>query len=751
MNKKRHSVLHSLMTAISIAVIGACLPAQAGQILDEPDGWNRSNVNVRILDVNGNEIGNVVYPDIDYSMIPPDGAYESDIYDTIFTDDNVANETLMATLVAQNPPVGVPPGVKVLNDAEPSQPENCIMATAVGVTCSSGFQTHKRYKVLMKPNTVDGGTDSVDLVFTVKNNGGVVEGYRVFQKISNWTGQRLTGFRLEVGFGIGGSYQSTSGSAAEPHLTVAVDQYFTDPDKQANFAHSLFGPVEPPNWGDIGAYTGGFFDDQSRAGYRTREVNSATYESVPDTLTDGIFGKYEDVLPEDPVSEAGMAGFAQFGSWLPAVYMPHGVFFDDGNPNTGDPLMAWWGYNTNCSTSAAFVNTGDYCWMYGDTNYYDWIDNLDPALGFVKDALVTDYQPVTLTTFSAWAIDSRYYVNTIHELADLNLNYVVNVGTVDASWPTWDANTLSATFTVRVTPAQDANIARRTAQPGYISTPHMPLAYKSSVGAVRIRPTPEFVPGTDTLTLTVMDADLNVNDMAPDSVDVVVSNLDTSDTENNVTLTETGNGTGVFVGTLPSAIGPADGNDSGTIYAASGETVQVTYVDANPPATLTASTLAVAGVDGTVQFTAPVYPNGDILIQVDDLDRNAPVITVTVVDQSTGESEDVSLFQSLVAGQYVGGLASTSVAGSGDDNGIMSVAAGDVLVVTYIDAVAGDGSVNVARTDQITVAAAPAVSGGGGGGCSTGIGTGANPTMPALLLAILGLGWLRYHRRAMRG
>jgi MYXO-CTERM domain-containing protein len=124
---------------------------------------------------------------------------------------------------------------------------------------------------------------------------------------------------------------------------------------------------------------------------------------------------------------------------------------------------------------------------------------------------------------------------------------------------------------------------------------------------------------------------------------------------------------------------------------------------------------------------------------------------VTVVDQSTGESEDVSLFQSLVAGQYVGGLASTSVAGSGDDNGIMSVAAGDVLVVTYIDAVAGDGSVNVARTDQITVAAAPAVSGGGGGGCSTGIGTGANPTMPALLLAILGLGWLRYHRRAMRG
>ncbi len=44
-------------------------------------------------------------------------------------------EILMATLVAKDPPVGIPPGVKVLNDVmvEPSQPESCIMATAVGI------------------------------------------------------------------------------------------------------------------------------------------------------------------------------------------------------------------------------------------------------------------------------------------------------------------------------------------------------------------------------------------------------------------------------------------------------------------------------------------------------------------------------------------------------------------------------------------------------------------------------------------
>jgi len=97
----------------------------------------------------------------------------------------------MATLVAKNPPVGVPPGVKVLNDQQvaTSQPESCIMATAVGVDCGSAFQTHKRYKVLMKPDMIDGiGSDSVDLVFRAGNSGDAVEEYRVFQKIRSTTG-----------------------------------------------------------------------------------------------------------------------------------------------------------------------------------------------------------------------------------------------------------------------------------------------------------------------------------------------------------------------------------------------------------------------------------------------------------------------------------------------------------------------------------------------------------------------------------
>jgi type II secretory pathway component PulC len=50
----------------------------------------------------------------------------------------------------------------------------------------------------------------------------------------------------------------------------------------------------------------------------------------------------------------------------------------------------------------------------------------------------------------------------------------------------------------------------------------------------------------------------------------------------------------------------------------------------------------VAGYDGTVQFTAPVYPGSDILIQVNDLDLDDPEIDVTVVNQLTNESEEVT-------------------------------------------------------------------------------------------------------------
>ncbi len=81
MRSLRQSFIHLVSTAAAIVLSGACITAQAGQIPGDPNGWNRANVNVRILDVDGNFLG-----DWPATAIPPDGAYESDIYDRDFID-----------------------------------------------------------------------------------------------------------------------------------------------------------------------------------------------------------------------------------------------------------------------------------------------------------------------------------------------------------------------------------------------------------------------------------------------------------------------------------------------------------------------------------------------------------------------------------------------------------------------------------------------------------------------------------------
>ena len=213
----------------------------------------------------------------------------------------------------------------------------------------------------------------------------------------------------------------------------------------------------------------------------------------------------------------------------------------------------------------------------------------------------------------------------------------------------------------------------------------------------------------------------------------------------------------MFAGNLATGHAAADpgGDGNGIIFADHGETVQVTYIDANPAATLTARTMAAPGHNGAVQLSAPVNPGSTLAMQVDDLDLTAGTITVNLLNQTTGESETVTMFQSPVAGQYIGSLpSSTDAADAGADTGTLVVAVNDVLVVTYIDAIAEDGSLDVERTDQVTVEALASDGGGGGGGgggCSMAHGGGVNPTMPALLIAILGFGWLRYRCRSTSG
>lgn len=65
-------------------------------------------------------------------------------------------------------------------------------------------------------------------------------------------------------------------------------------------------------------------------------------------------GNYSDVPPGAELASN------QFGPWLPNIWLPQGIFFDnDGNPDTDAELVAWYGYNPD---------SDDFGWMTGATD-----------------------------------------------------------------------------------------------------------------------------------------------------------------------------------------------------------------------------------------------------------------------------------------------------------------------------------------------------------------------------------------------
>ncbi|MBT8375466.1 MAG: DUF11 domain-containing protein, partial [Bacteroidia bacterium] len=112
------------------------------------------------------------------------------------------------------------------------------------------------------------------------------------------------------------------------------------------------------------------------------------------------------------------------------------------------------------------------------------------------------------------------------------------------------------------------------------------------------------IPG-DTLDITVGDNDLNTDPVTIETVDVVVVNDVTGESE-TITLTETGPDTGVFTGTVGTTFGTVVGTDNdGTFNTQAGDTVTVTYDDTldasgNDPVAVTDTDTVLGGFTGTV-------------------------------------------------------------------------------------------------------------------------------------------------------
>jgi hypothetical protein len=98
----------------------------------------------------------------------------------------------------------------------------------------------------------------------------------------------------------------------------------------------------------------------------------------------------------------------------------------------------------------------------------------------------------------------------------------------------------------------------------------------SSQGWVRLDRPSYAIP--DTVTITVGDVDLDLNPLAPDTALVQIAST-TETTPESLLLTETGNGSRMFVGDIPLAAGAPAAD--GQLQVANGDLITVTYIDAN--------------------------------------------------------------------------------------------------------------------------------------------------------------------------
>jgi hypothetical protein len=172
----------------------------------------------------------------------------------------------------------------------------------------------------------------------------------------------------------------------------------------------------------------------------------------------------------------------------------------------------------------------------------------------------------------------------------------------------------------------------------------------------------------DTLTITVVDEDLNENPQVPNNGTVLVQSTREKEGIESVSITETGISTSVFTGFLRTALRSVAGaSNSGNTNVAPADVLTLSYVEharnsmASDASKLKSITIQV-GLPGTLVVSDVVKPSQNIVITVTDADLNltpenmehAKVIVSTSKDD---ETEVVTLTQTGPAtGVFTGTL-----------------------------------------------------------------------------------------------
>jgi hypothetical protein len=440
------------------ALLGECGTPGAAQAC--VGAWNLDNVDVNQVRVaDGSVFGSFDKATGAYATMAVGDTFVSSIKDAI--------GSVMAKVSGKVWPVGEPTSIKAVNgdtQTKNGKPQNCLInssylgadvstsgldaylnsASPEPVICSSGFQSHKRFKIAMQPATVDGVADGavsdkpIDMVFNVTDGGGL-NSYQVFSKINNYTGKRLKGYKIVVGRGTGSGFQSASalGIANKLHISLGKGEGAAgngsldgsdlfDGDGLATFSHGLFGAI------DKNFPTNGFFDTRT-AGFDVTQICSS---GLPCATTANPFMGGPALIQSDTIESTTVLPSnytTLFGDWLPSKWQPSGVFFDDDNdPTTDAVLQAWW-------------------------NGTQWVSNNDGG-----------FTPIPAATLEAWGKDPLYAVSHIEDVLNLGINYIVKVNDdIDG-----DGDPLTnSSITIRIIPV----VADTQDAPSFLVTDPAPL------------------------------------------------------------------------------------------------------------------------------------------------------------------------------------------------------------------------------------------------------------------------------------
>jgi MYXO-CTERM domain-containing protein len=306
----------------------------------------------------------------------------------------------------------VPPGVGAYTESFSSggvSYQGCIMSSkgeppvAEGVTtCAGDPDSGKRFKLrAVRMNA------PMDIVFNAADGGTRL--YNVYGKLTNETGRSATGFRVEIGTGIGDDFVPSTGTDGLSLLPLE-----NQPDQ-------------------LGKYPGGLFGGSPAEGLPFFDTQSASF----------AFSQSDDSL-----ATSGMpTPYAQkFGNWLDGGAVQQAWFFDnDGRPWTDDKLLAlrdglgWYTYAKNWTDTTIEIDgyVADLTTLPSDPTSTPFPD---------LDALRAELNTLWGTTYNTQAIVNALLEILTLEREEVTPGYSGWFGDGDPGL--WEANPVTVRYSV---------------------------------------------------------------------------------------------------------------------------------------------------------------------------------------------------------------------------------------------------------------------------------------------------------------